>query len=233
MVATFAAQAGIGIELAEHRSDTQRLALFEDRDRIARDLHDLVIQRLFATGMSLQGATALMQDSEAAHRVEQAVDALDETIKDIRTAIFSLQARGLADQPGLRTRILSMMEEMTGPLGHPPGLRIAGQLDTRVPGPIAEQMLAALREALANVAKHAHASRTDVTVEARADLVLLVRDNGVGLPETTRRSGLGNLADRANELGGTFHVDPAEGGGTELEWRVPLPVDNSPGTDRV
>jgi signal transduction histidine kinase len=231
MVTTFAAQAGIGIELAEHRKDAQRLALFEDRDRIARDLHDLVIQRLFATGMSLQGATALMRDSEAAHRVEQAVDALDETIKDIRAAIFSLQARGQADQPGLRTRILSIMEEMAGPLGQSPGLRMAGQLDTRVPGPIAGQLLAALREALANVAKHAHASRTEVTVEARTDLVLLVRDNGVGLPETARRSGLGNLADRARELGGTFRVDPAAGGGTELEWRVPLPVDNSPGTD--
>ena len=231
MVTTFAAQAGIGIELAEHRKDAQRLALFEDRDRIARDLHDLVIQRLFATGMSLQGATALMRDSEAAHRVEQAVDALDETIKDIRAAIFSLQARGQADQPGLRTRILSIMEEMAGPLGQSPGLRMAGQLDTGVPGPIAGQLLAALREALANVAKHAHASRTDVTVEARTDLVLLVRDNGVGLPETARRSGLGNLADRARELGGTFRVDPAAGGGTELEWRVPLPVDNSPGTD--
>ena len=231
MVTTFAAQAGIGIELAEHRRDAQRLALFEDRDRIARDLHDLVIQRLFATGMSLQGAMALMRDTEAAHRVEQAVDALDETIKDIRAAIFSLQARGQADQPRLRTRILSIVEEMTGPLGYPPGLRMAGQLDTRVPGPIAQQLLAALREALANVAKHAHASRTDVTFEAGADLVLLVWDNGVGLPETARRSGLGNLADRANELGGTSRVDPAEGGGTELEWRVPLPVDNSPGTD--
>ena len=92
-------------------------------------------------------------------------------------------------------------------------------------------MLTALREALANVAKHAHASRTNVTVEAGTDLVLLVRDDGLGLPETTRGSGLDNLADRANELGGTFHVDPAEGGGTELEWRVPLPVDDSPGTD--
>jgi signal transduction histidine kinase len=231
MVTTFAAQAGIGIELAEHRRDSQRLALFEDRDRIARDLHDLVIQRLFATGMSLQGATALIRDSEVAHRVEQAVDALDETIKDIRSAIFSLQARGQEDQPGLRTRILSIMEEMTGPLGHQPGLRMGGQLDTRVPGAIAEQLLAALREALANVAKHAHASRTNVTVEAGTDLVLLVRDDGLGLPETTRGSGLDNLADRANELGGTFHVDPAEGGGTDLEWRVPLPVDDSPGTD--
>jgi signal transduction histidine kinase len=232
MVTTFAAQAGIGIELAEHRRDAQRLALFEDRDRIARDLHDRVIQRLFATGMSLQGATALMRDSETAHRVEQAVDALDETIRDIRSAIFSLQARGQADQPGLRTRVLSIVEEMTGPLGHAPSLRMAGQLDARVPGRIAEQLLAALREALANVAKHARASRTDVIVEAGSDLLLLVRDNGVGLSETTRRSGLGNLADRARELGGMFQVNSAEGDGTELEWRVPLPADDSPGFDR-
>jgi signal transduction histidine kinase len=230
MVTTFAAQAGIGLELAEHRQDAQRLALFEDRDRIARDLHDLVIQRLFATGMSLQGATALLRDPEAASRVERAVDALDETIKDIRSAIFSLQARGEANRPGLQARILAIIEEMTGSLGYPPGLRMAGQLDTRVPGAIAEHMLAALREALANVAKHAHATRTDVTVEAGADLVLRVRDNGAGLGETTRRSGLGNLADRAGELGGAFHVGPAEGGGTELEWRVPLPANESPGS---
>ena len=230
MVTTFAAQAGIGIELAEHRLDAQRLALFEDRDRIARDLHDLVIQRLFATGMSLQGATALLRDPDAASRVEQAVDALDETIKDIRSAIFSLQARGDASQRALRARILAIMEEMTDPLGHSPGLRMAGQLDTRVPDPIAEHMLAALREALANVARHAHATRTDVVVEAGADLVLRVRDNGAGLPETTRRSGLGNLADRAGELDGTFHVGPADGGGTELEWRVPLRADDPPGS---
>jgi two-component system, NarL family, sensor histidine kinase DevS len=228
MVTTFAAQAGIGIELAEHRRDAQRLALFEDRDRIARDLHDLVIQRLFATGMSLQGATALLRDSEAASRVEQAVDALDETIKEIRSAIFSLQGRGEASQRALRARILAIMEEMTDPLGHSPGLRMAGQLDNRVPDLIAEHMLAVLREALANVAKHAHATRTDVVVEAGADLVLRVRDNGVGLPETTRRSGLGNLADRAGELDGTFHVGPADGGGTELEWRVPLPATTLP-----
>ena len=119
---------------------------------------------------------------------------------------------------------------MTDSLGYPPGLRMAGQLDARVPGPIAEHMLAALREALANVAKHAHATRTDVTVEAGADLVLRVRDDGVGLPETTRRSGLANLADRAEELGGTFHAGPAAGGGTHLEWRVPLLAGGSPGS---
>jgi signal transduction histidine kinase len=228
MLITFAAQAGIGLELAEHRREAQRLALFEDRDRIARDLHDLVIQRLFATGMSLQGATALLRDPEAASRVERAVDALDETIKDIRSAIFELQSHGQADLLLVRARILGIVEEMTDSLGYSPGLRMAGQLDTRVPGPTAEQLLAALREALANVAKHARASRVDVAVEAGRDLLLTVRDNGTGLGKSTRRSGLANLAERAAELGGTMRAASAEGGGTELEWRVPLP-DRHPG----
>jgi signal transduction histidine kinase len=222
MVTTFAAQAGIGLELAEHRKDSQRLALFEDRDRIARDLHDLVIQRLFATGMSLQGATALMGDAEAVPRVEQAVDALDETIRDIRSAIFALQSRGQNERPGVRSRILGVVEEMTDPLGFAPTLRMAGPIDTQVPDHIASQLLAALREALANVAKHAQASRADVTVEAGTGLVLVVRDNGVGLAGADRRSGLANLTDRAAELGGTLRTVTADGGGTELEWRVPL-----------
>jgi two-component system, NarL family, sensor histidine kinase DevS len=223
MLITFAAQAGIGLELAGHRQDSQRLALFEDRDRIARDLHDLVIQRLFATGMSLQGATALISDAGAVHRVEQAVDALDETIRDIRSAIFELQSRGQSERPGVRASILAVVEEMTGPLGFAPVLRMAGPIDTMVPGPIASQMLAALREGLANVAKHAQASRASVTVEAGTDLVLTVQDNGVGLARTGRRSGLANLEERASELGGTLRTLTAVGGGTTLEWRVPLP----------
>jgi len=228
MLITFAAQAGIGLELAEHRREAQRLELFEDRDRIARDLHDLVIQRLFATGMSLQGATPLIGDADVAHRVEKAVDALDETIREIRSTIFELQSHDQAEQLPVRARILEIVDEMTDSLGYPPGLRMAGQLDTRVSGPIAEQMLAALREALANVAKHARASRVDVAVEAGRDLVLTVRDNGIGLGKPTRRSGLANLAERAAELGGTMRATSAEGGGTELGWRVPLP-DGHPG----
>jgi signal transduction histidine kinase len=223
MVITFAAQAGIGLELAEHRKDAQRLLLFEDRDRIARDLHDHVIQRLFATGMSLQGATALMPNPEAVNRVEQAVDALDETIRDIRAAIFSLQARGPAEQAGLRTRILAVVEEMTDALGFAPALRMAGRFDARIPGHTGEQLLAAVREALANVAKHAAATRADVTVESGTDLVVVVTDNGRGLTQATRRSGLDNLAKRAAELGGTLRTAAAHGGGTQLEWRVPLP----------
>ncbi len=223
MVITFAAQAGIGLELAEHRRDVQRLVLLEDRDRIARDLHDLVIQRLFATGMSLQGATALIRDPEGEQRVHQAVDALDETIRDIRSAIFTLQSRGDAEPAGLRARILALIDEMAGPLGFTPGLRMAGPLDTEVPSVIADQLLATLREALANTVKHAQATRADVVVEAGADLVVAVRDNGAGLGRSTRRSGLANLADRASGLGGSLRTGTPAGGGTELVWEVPLP----------
>jgi signal transduction histidine kinase len=230
MLITFAAQAGIGLELAEHRSDAQRLALFEERDRIARDLHDLVIQRLFATGMSLQGTTARIGDPEVVDRVEKAVDALDETIRDIRSAIFSLQSRGEAEPARLRTRILGVVEEMTEPLGFAPALRLAGPLDSQVPAGLAGQLLAALREALANVAKHAQASRADVAVEAGADLVLSVRDNGIGLAGATRRSGLANLTERAGECGGAMRVATAAGGGTELLWRVPLPARDAVGS---
>jgi signal transduction histidine kinase len=223
LLITFAAQAGIGLELAEHRREAQRIALYADRDRIARDLHDLVIQRLFATGMSLQGATALITDPELEHRVHQAVDALDETIKDIRSAIFTLQSRGPAELPGVRSRIAAIAAEMTALLGFAPSLRMDGRLDSHVPGKIAEHMLVALREALSNVARHAGATRVYVDIEAGAELVLLVRDDGTGIKPTMRRSGLANLSERAGELGGTLQTGSAAGGGTALEWRVPLP----------
>jgi signal transduction histidine kinase len=223
MLITFAAQAGIGLELAEHRKDAQRLALFEDRDRIARDLHDLVIQRLFATGMSLQGSAGLIADAGAANRVRQAVDALDETIRDIRSAIFTLQSRPQTAPAGIRARVLAIMEEMSVFLGFAPSLRMDERLDALVPEEIGEHMLAALREGLSNAGRHSGADRVDVTISAGSDLALTVRDNGGGIKETARRSGLGNLADRAGELGGTFTTDRADGGGTELVWRVPLP----------
>ena len=186
-------------------------------DLMSRDLV------LVPQGMSLQGATGLIGDPDVVGRVEKAVDALDETIRDIRSAIFSLQSRGEAEPTRLRTRILSVVEEMTDSLGFAPALRLAGPLDSRVPAGVAGQMLAALREALANVAKHAQASRVDVAVEAGPDLVLTVRDDGIGLGGTTRRSGLANLTERAAESGGALRVAAAAGGGTELEWRVPLP----------
>jgi len=221
MLVSFAAQAGVGLELAAHRRDMQRFAVFEDRDRIARDLHDLVIQRLYATGMSLESLAARMGDSESARRVSSAVDALDETIKEIRSAIFSLHSRPGADETDLRAEILDVVDAATAPLGFAPALRMSGRLDA-VPADAAEHLAGALREALSNAARHAKASKVEVTVEAGRELILLVKDNGIGLKETGRRSGLANLTDRATALGGTMRAGPAKEGGTEVEWRVPL-----------
>jgi signal transduction histidine kinase len=222
MVTTFAAQAGIALELAEHRHDSARLAVLQDRERIARDLHDLVIQRLYATGMSLQGALPLITRPDVADRVSSAVDALDETIREIRSAIFSLQSPSDPKRVGLRAKILDVVEEMTAPLGFAPSLRLVGPLDEEVPGEVGEHLLSALREALSNAARHAGASSVDVTVDCGTDLALLVRDNGTGPGRSTRRSGLTNLAERARALGGRLRVGRAEGGGTDLEWRVAL-----------
>ncbi|HUC58834.1 MAG TPA: GAF domain-containing protein [Streptosporangiaceae bacterium] len=223
MMTTFAAQAGIGLELAEHRRDAERVAVFADRDRIARQLHDLVIQRLFATGMSLQAATGLLPEGPVADRVSQAVDALDETIRDIRATIFTLQSRSEPDEPGLRARVMNVADEMALALGFQPSLRLEGTLDAGVPERTAKDLLLALREALSNAARHAQATKVDVTVRADGQLTLTVQDDGSGIGETSRRSGLANLEKRASALGGQLSLETAPGEGTRLEWAVPLP----------
>jgi signal transduction histidine kinase len=173
--------------------------------------------------MSLEGVSARLGESESGRRVSGAVDALDETIKEIRAAIFSLQERpGDDDDDNLRGRILAVTDEAEAGLGFAPALRMAGRLSD-VPVDAAEHLLGVLREALSNAARHAGASRVDVTVDAGQALALTVRDNGIGIPGTGRRSGLANLASRAAALGGTLQVGAAPGGGTELAWRVPLP----------
>jgi len=228
VVASFAAQAGVALELAASRAEAQRLSLYEDRDRIARDLHDLVIQRLYATGMSLEGTMPMITRPEVASRITNAVDAMDLTIKDIRATIFALQSRDTADEPDLRGDILDLVEEMTPMLGFAPSLRLGAGLGGQIRPEVAEQALAALREALSNAARHAAASRVDVTVDAGADgmLTVQVTDNGIGIPADGRRSGLHNLASRAEKLGGELRfgaADPNEPTpGTRLEWRVPL-----------
>jgi len=225
MLATFAAQAAIALELAEHRRQAEQMAVFEDRDRIAKDLHDLVIQRLYATGMSLQGVTSLIKVPEVAERVSRSVDALDDTIREIRSAIFALQTRSEAKPAAVRARILFVAQEMGSALGFPPSLQLDGALDSVLPEEITENLLTALREALSNAARHSGASQVDVTVAADDELVLVVRDNGVGITPGGRRSGLRNLEERAAALGGSMVTKPAEGGGTEMVWRVPLSTE--------
>jgi signal transduction histidine kinase len=222
MVGSFAAQAGVALELADARRDAEQVTMLQDRERIARDLHDLVIQRLYATGMSLQGALPLIVRPEVADRVTRAVDAMDDTIGEIRSAIFALQSRHDLKQPALSERILDVASEMTGPLGFAPSLSLSTGLDDQVPAEVGDQALHALREALSNAARHADASRVDVRVQAGSDLVVMVSDDGVGLGDSTRRSGLANLAERAGQLGGTLQVGPAGDRGTELRWQVPL-----------
>ncbi len=221
MLTSFAAQAGVGLELASRRREAQRFAVYDDRERIARDLHDLVIQRLYATGMSLQSLSGRMEQSDNSRRVSQAVDSLDETIQEIRSVIFSLQSRPAAGEGDLRAKVVGVVDQATRALGFAPALRMSGPLDEVAPE-AGQHLLGALREALSNAARHASATKVDVTVEAGPQLVLVVRDNGIGIKEPGRRSGLANLAERAETLGGSMRTDPADGGGTELYWQVPL-----------
>jgi len=228
VVASFAAQAGVALKLAASQAEAKRLSLYEDRDRIARDLHDLVIQRLYATGMSLESTMQMIDRPEVATRITNAVDAMDLTIKDIRATIFQLQARDHADRSDLRGDIVAVVEEMTPLLGFAPSLRLGAGLGGDIRPEVGEQALAALREALSNAARHAAATRVDVTVDVSADRVLTVQvtDNGTGIPADGRRSGLRNLASRADKLGGELLLGAADPGasppGTRLEWRVPL-----------
>ena len=228
VVASFAAQAGVALELAASRAEAERLSLYEDRDRIARDLHDLVIQRLYATGMSLEGTMPMITRPEVASRITNAVDAMDLTIRDIRATIFQLQARDTAGRPDLRGDIVDLVEEMTPMLGFAPSLRLGAALGGEIMPEVTEQALAALREALSNAARHAAATQIDVTVDVGVDRMLTVQvtDNGTGIPADGRRSGLRNLAGRAEKLGGELQLGPADPGapspGTRLTWRVPL-----------
>ncbi|MEU5313557.1 GAF domain-containing sensor histidine kinase [Streptomyces sp. NPDC021562] len=225
MLQGFAAQAAIAMELAERRQDAQRIAVLQDRDRIARDLHDLAIQRLFATGMTLQSAGRFIDHPEASERVLRAVDDLDETIKIIRSSIFGLRDHGDAGG-GLRARAVQTVGRAAPVLGFAPGVRMEGLLDTDVPRETGDHVVAVLSEALTNIARHAHAHRATVTLATDGrEVRLTVCDDGVGIPSGGRRSGLRNMAERAEQLGGTLEIVCADGGGTTLEWHVPLPAE--------
>ncbi|MFF4096206.1 GAF domain-containing protein [Streptomyces sp. NPDC001834] len=221
----FAGQAALAMELTERRESAEQIALLEERDRIARDLHDLAIQRLFATGMTLQSVVRLVEQPQASERLLRAVDDLDETIKIIRSTIFGLRVRGPGRTgQGLRVRTARAVEQAARALGFQPSLRMAGLLDTDVPADVAEQVVAVLGEALTNVARHARATVVDVSLTVgQGRLTLDVSDDGIGMTEHgVSRSGLDNLARRAEKLGGEMDVGPAGRGGTRLSWRVPL-----------
>lgn len=221
-LAAFAEQATVALELAHRRRDAERLSVYADRERIARDLHDLVIQRLFATGMELEGAARLVTDPLAHERVRTAVGDLDQTIREIRSAIYALNNIPYLETKSARARLLDVIDGSEALLGFAPSLRISGMLDVSVPAELAEHLVAVVREGLTNVARHASASRVSVDVEARDQLRVTVVDDGVGIPSAGRRSGLRNLEERALLVGGSFAVRPGPTGGTELVWQAPL-----------
>jgi signal transduction histidine kinase len=222
-----AAAAAVAIQNVRLQTRVQSFALVEDRARIARDLHDTVIQRLFATGLSLQGTARLVETDApgALARIEAAVDDLDLTVKHIRSAIFGLEASRVSSD-GLRQRVLALCREMEGPLGFAPVCLFDGPVDSAVGDDVAADLLATLREALSNVARHAEATRTDVDVLVSERVVLRVVDDGIGPPapdgpREQRGHGLENMAARAARHGGGFAVAAAAPAGTVLEWHVP------------
>ncbi|MCH5676830.1 GAF domain-containing sensor histidine kinase [Streptomyces sp. CME 23] len=227
MVIGYGNQAALALEVAEHRQDAERMLVLNDRDRIARDLHDLVIQRLFAGALTLQSTLGRLSDRpQLGERVQRVVDDLDDTIKVIRSTIYSLRQQERSRSEGLRARLVTAMERASETLGFAPALRMTGLLDTNVPADHAEHLLAVLGETLSNTARHAQATAVDVSVEATdTALRLKVADNGRGVdPTVSRRSGLANLHKRAEELGGTFILRPNEPSGTVVEWTAPLRV---------
>jgi two-component system, NarL family, sensor histidine kinase DevS len=226
MVTGFGNQAALTLEVAEHRRDTERMLVLTDRDRIARDLHDLVIQRLFAGALTLQSTLGRVGDRpQVSERIQRVVDDLDDTIKVIRSTIYGLQESDRNRAGGLRAKLVAATDRAIETLGFAPALRMTGLLDTDVPSEYAEHLLAVLGEALSNAARHAHASAVDIGVEVGGGtLRLRVTDNGRGMdPAVIRRSGLANLRKRAEDLGGHFEASPNQPGGTALEWSVPLP----------
>jgi signal transduction histidine kinase len=218
---SFANQAALALELADRRADQQRLTLLEDRDRIARDLHDYVIQRLFATGLSIQATNSLVSQPDVNSRLSRSIEDIDETIKQIRTAIFQLRDR--REKPSIRTAILQLVNRLADDVGINPHIRFDGPLDNITHLGLQDDVDAVVRESLSNAVRHGRASEVDVDVATDvANLIITVTDNGVGISDTTRQSGIANLRARAVERGGELTLTRRPEGGTRLRWAVPL-----------
>jgi signal transduction histidine kinase len=229
LVEALAVSAGIAIENAQLHNRVQELAVLDDRDRIARDLHDAVIQRLFAVGLALQGMVRTASATGLSERLTKAVADIDETIRQIRSTIFELTSHGEAQS--LRADVLTLVRELDAITGFESMVRFDGPVDAAVGDEIAQELLSTLREALTNVARHARASAAQVTVSvADGWCTLEVVDDGVGIAASadggTRTDGGGmglvNAQRRAEKLKGELAFSVPEGGGTALTWRVPL-----------
>lgn len=227
LVMAFAHAAGIAIASARLHLRVQEVALLEDRDRIARDLHDAVIQRLFAIGLSLQGVARPPLPTETIERIQQAISDIDETIRQIRSSIFELAAESA--ERSLRASVLALARELRGVVGFDASVTFDGPVDTEIPNHVAGHVLFTVREALTNIGRHAHATRASVSLSVGdGSCTLVVRDDGRGIAESRGSSagglGMDNVRRRAEKLGGDVSVESAAGMGTILTWRVPLPA---------
>jgi signal transduction histidine kinase len=218
---SFANQATLALQRAESQTALRELEVLADRERIARDLHDHVIQRLFAVGLAMQGTHRRATTPDVADRLTEHIDHLHEVIQDIRTAIFNLQ-NDPADTPGLRTTLRDVITELTADTALRTTVRMSGPVNV-VADSLAEHAEAVLREAVSNVVRHARAHELVITISVDDNLVIDVTDDGIGIPDTVARSGLHNLQQRATDAGGDCTVDRPQDGGTRLVWTAPLP----------
>ncbi|MGW6378628.1 GAF domain-containing protein [Rhodococcus sp. NPDC055112] len=220
-LASMADLAAVALEFAHRQRQQRLLDVLADRDRIARDLHDNVIQRLFATGMSLQSIALPAPDGEVLAR---SVEQLDRTVREIRTTIFDLQTGDTATPASLRRRLLDVIGEVTPQSAITPTVQFSGPIDTLVPAPVHPHAEAVLREGLSNARRHASASSIAVSITAAEEFTIVITDDGVGISGDEPRSGLANLDRRAATCAGRCEVTAAVGGGTVLTWRVPMGV---------
>jgi signal transduction histidine kinase len=222
LVSAFADQAALALDKAARQRLARQLDVYEDRDRIARDLHDLVIQRVFAAGLALQAVLPRIGDAEARRRIQGVVGQLDDTVRDIRTTIFDLHTTDSAGHPdSTRRRVLDVVTEITGE-SIQPTVRMSGAVDSLVTGELAADVAAVVREAVSNVARHSGAPHVTVTLDVADEVVVEVVDDGRGIDERGARSGLRNLEERARRRSGTSSVERLPDGGTRLRWCAPL-----------
>ncbi|MFD1211255.1 GAF domain-containing sensor histidine kinase [Arthrobacter sp. GCM10027362] len=223
MIGVFASHVSLALELAESYKVREQHLLFVDRERIARDLHDRVIQRLFAAGLNLQGMRRFSAEPGQLERIRDITSELDQIIRDLRDTIYSL--REPAEGPELlSSRVMAAVREGTASLDYTPQLKISGPVDD-VPPSVAEHVMAVVMEGLSNAVRHSGADKIWISLIAddHHRLELAIADNGRGIPAAAPRSGLANIESRARLLDGTFKIESAPGRGTKLIWNVPLP----------
>ena len=221
MATTFANHASVALELAEARRDQQRVLLLEDRARIARDLHDHVIQQVFAAGLVVQATASSVHDPASVQALQEVVDHLDEAIKQIRVSIFQLQP---PVQGGLRAAVMDVAAELQPALGFAPRVDLDGPLDSVATADIVRDVTAVVREGLSNVARHASAATAQLSIFATTNrLTVTISDDGTGVGDAARRSGLDNMRLRAEDRNGSMAIaEVPDLGGTTLVWTVPI-----------